>query len=75
LPQQDPEYHQSRVVVYNIPEFVNGPVKIRPQELIKAAWSKGIIKAKLDPKLDPKVEGQSDSQTEEMPYKPGLRPN
>jgi len=71
LPQQDPEYHLSRVVVYNIPEFVNGPVKIRPQELIKAAWSKGIIKAKLDPK----VEGQSDSQTEEMPYKPGLRPN
>jgi Tol biopolymer transport system component len=73
LPQQDPEYHLSRVVVYNIPEFVNGPVKIRPQELIKAAWSKGIIKAKLDPKLHPKAEGQSDSQTEEMPYKPGLR--
>jgi hypothetical protein len=71
LPQQDPEYHLSRVVVYNIPEFVNGPVRIRPQELIKAAWSKRIIKAKLDPK----VEGQSDSQTEEMPYKPGLRPN
>ena len=69
LPQEDPEYHQSRIVVYNIPEFVNGPTKIRPQELIKTAWSKEIIKAKLDPK----VEKQLDSQTEEMPYKPGLR--
>jgi len=71
LPQKDPEYHESRVVVYNIPEFVNGPVKVRPQELIKTAWSKRIIKAKLDPK----VEKQLDSQTEEMPYKPGLRPD
>jgi len=71
LPQEDPEYHQSRVIVYNIPEFVNGPVKIRPQKLIKAAWSKEIIKAKLDPK----VEKQLDSQVEEMPYKSGLRSN
>jgi len=66
LPQKDPEYHQSRVVVYNIPEFVNGPVKIRPQKFIKTAWSKQIIKAKLDPKVGKK----SDSQTEETPYKP-----
>ncbi|MFB0554983.1 MAG: TolB family protein [Phycisphaerae bacterium] len=66
LPQKDPEYHQSRVIVYNIPEFVNGPVKIRPQKFIKTAWSKEIIKAKLDPKVGKK----SDSQIEETPYKP-----
>jgi hypothetical protein len=67
LPQEDPEYYQTRIVVYNIPEFVNGPVKIRPQKLIKTAWSKQIIKAKLDPK----VVRKSDSQAEETPYKSG----
>ena len=67
LPQKDPEYHQSRVIVYNIPEFVNGPVKIRPQKIIKAAWSKQIIKAQLDPKIEEK----SAHKAEEMPYQTG----
>jgi hypothetical protein len=65
LPQTDPRYHQSRVVVYNIPEFVNGPVKISPQKLIKAAWSEQITKVKLDPE----VEKKSNNETEEIPYK------
>jgi len=68
LPQEDPAYHQSRVIVYNLPEFVNGPVKIRPQELIRTAWSKKIIKAKLDPKVD----GKQKSRTEQTPYEPTL---
>jgi len=65
LPQKDPEYHQSRIIVYNIPEFVKGPVKIPPQKLIKTAWSEQIVKANLDPKVGPK----SNNQTEETPYK------
>lgn len=69
LPQKDPQYHQSRVIVYNIPEFVTGPVKIPPQKLIKTAWSKQIVKARLDPKVSAK---QAD-QTEETPYKSSLR--
>lgn len=64
LPQRDPEYHQSRMVVYNIPEFVNGPVNIRPQKLVKTAWSRTTIKARLDPKVDIK----SKDQAEKMPY-------
>ena len=68
LPQKDPEYHQKRAIVYNIPEFVKGPVNIPPQKLIKTAWSKQIIKAKLDPKVTKK----STNQAEEMPYKPPL---
>lgn len=68
LPQEDPEYHQSRVIVYNIPEFVKGPVKVRPQELIKTAWSKKIMKARLDPKVDRKQK----SRTESTPYEPTL---
>lgn len=68
LPQEDPEYQQSRVIVYNIPELVKGPVKIPPQKLIKTAWSKQIIRAKLDPKLGTK----QGSQIEETPYKSTL---
>ncbi|MGD8785857.1 MAG: hypothetical protein PVJ60_00410 [Phycisphaerales bacterium] len=65
LPQKDVKYHQSRVIVYNIPEFVSGPVEIPPQQILKTAWSNQITKAKLDPKVDKK----SDSQIEETPYK------
>ncbi len=69
LPQKDPEYHQSRIIVYNIPEFVTGPVKIPPQKLIKTAWSDRIVKAKLDPKVGTK----QGNQTEETPYKSSLK--
>lgn len=65
LPQEDPEYHKSRVIVYNVPEFVSGPVQIRPQKLIKTAWSKRIIKTSLDPK----VTKRSDNQIEDTTYK------
>jgi Tol biopolymer transport system component len=68
LPQKDPAYHQSRVIVYNIPELVKGPVKIPPQKLIKTAWSDEIVKAKLDPKIDTK----QGNKTEETPYKSTL---
>ena len=68
LPQKDAEYHQSRVVVYNIPELVKGPVKIPPQKLVRTAWSDQIVKAKLDPKVGKK----SDNQTEETPYESSL---
>jgi Tol biopolymer transport system component len=73
LPQKDVEYHQSRVIVYNIPELVKGPVKISPQKLVKTAWSDKIIKAKLDPKVSTK----QNEQTEETPYKstlPNVKP-
>lgn len=35
LPQQDPRYHQQFLRSYNIPEFMKGPVTIRPQEFAK----------------------------------------
>ena len=60
LPQRDPGYHESLPIVYNIPEFVNGPVTIQPQKLIKAAWSKQIVKALLDPNVGKKPDNQSE---------------
>ena len=32
LPQQDPDYHRMFMKSYNIPEFMRGPVTIKPQE-------------------------------------------
>ena len=55
LPQKDPHFYDQLVIVYNIPEFVAGPIRIRPQRLIEAAWSRQIIQAQLDPRLDQKA--------------------
>lgn len=32
LPQDDPDRHRNFMLCYNIPEFMSGPVEIRPQE-------------------------------------------
>jgi Tol biopolymer transport system component len=66
LPQRDPEYQATLPIVYNIPEFVKGPVKVRPQALIKAAWSKTVIPSRLDPQIAPKP----GPQVEEPLYTP-----
>ena len=65
LPQRDPEYHESLLIVYNVPEFVKGPLTIRPQRLIEAAWSKQVVKAQLDPN----VGKRSDAQPEDASYR------
>jgi hypothetical protein len=35
LPQQDPDYHRQFMKSYNIPEFMRGPVTIKPQEFAR----------------------------------------
>ncbi len=59
LPQKDPELYKRLFRVYNIPEFVNGPIQVRPQKIIKVAWSEEMIKAQLDPKVSVKKTDQS----------------
>ncbi|MBN2000235.1 PD40 domain-containing protein [candidate division KSB1 bacterium] len=58
LPQKNPNVNKTLIRIYNVPELVNGPIKIQPQKLIQAAWSDNIIKAELDPKVDKQMEGQ-----------------
>ena len=36
LPQDNPQYHRQFLRSYNIPEFMSGPVTIRPQEFAEA---------------------------------------
>lgn len=46
LPQDDPQYHRQFMRSYNIPEFLSGPVTIRPQEFA-ALIKKDATPAKL----------------------------
>jgi len=66
LPQKDPHFYDRLLIVYNIPEFVDGPIQVRPQRLIQAAWSRQIIQAQLNPRLAQKA----GTQAEEPLYMP-----
>ncbi len=46
LPQDNPQYHRQLLRSYNIPDFMSGPVTIRPQEFAKVI-RKDATKAKL----------------------------
>ena len=43
LPSKDPDYHRQLMKSYNIPEFMKGPVKLKPQNLAD------ILKQKVEP--------------------------
>ena len=54
LPQEDPEFYNSFLYAYNVPELIKGPVTVSPQELIKTAYDPNrFLQASLDPKLKP----------------------
>jgi Tol biopolymer transport system component len=69
LPQRDPQYESSRMIVYNIPEFIRGPVTVSPQTLTRVAWSKQMVKTSLDPKVGSRTQQKGD----EIPYKSGWK--
>lgn len=54
LPQEDPRYHQMFLRSYNIPEFMKGPVTIRPQDLAVtiAGDTVNVTVSPLAPKTD-----------------------
>jgi tricorn protease-like protein len=41
LPQADPDYHRQFMKCYNIPEFMKGPVTIKPQDFADVLKGKG----------------------------------
>jgi len=50
LPQEDPEFYDGYLKLYNLPEFVKEPVRIRPRTLAEAILSKAEPRiAQLDP--------------------------
>jgi hypothetical protein len=53
MPQEDPTFYDTFIFTYNVPEFVDGPIKVSGQKLIKAAFKKGdLVKAIFDPKIN-----------------------
>jgi len=49
LPQENPLFYESSLDVFNVPEFTTELIKISPQDLVKAAYSKqDAMIAKLD---------------------------
>lgn len=49
LPQADPRYHQVFLRSYNIPEFMSGPVTVRPQDFAEVVAGDS-IRATISPK-------------------------
>ncbi len=43
LPSSNPDYHRQLVKCYNIPEFMKGAVKIKPQEFADVLKEDGIL--------------------------------
>ena len=43
LPSKDPDYHRQLMKSYNIPEFMNGPVNLKPQDIAD------VLKQKVEP--------------------------
>jgi hypothetical protein len=49
LPQEDPLFYKTCLEIYNVPEFIKEPVRMNPQALADAAFSKeDALTAKLD---------------------------
>jgi len=55
LPQKKPDFYETYLLNYNVPELVNGPVNVSPQKLAKIAYdNENMVRAKLDPRVKPK---------------------
>jgi hypothetical protein len=52
LPQQDPDYYDSLTRIYNVPEFVMGPVTVTQDALVRGALRPSRV---LQPHTDPKT--------------------
>ncbi len=53
LPTEDPDYHRQFMRSYNIPEFMRGPVTVKPQTFADVLKGEG-VSVKYVPKLNPK---------------------
>ena len=66
LPQKDPEFYDTFLRSYNLPELLTGPTNFNEYKLTKAAYDiPNIVQAKLDPEIK-----ETRSQTSGNPWKP-----
>jgi hypothetical protein len=64
LPQEDPDFYDSFLFTFNVPELIKGPVTVSPQQLIKTAYDHNkFLQARLDPKIEPrKTAGKTEKE-------------
>ncbi len=62
LPQKDPAFYDTFFKTYNVPELFMGPFKVRPQEIVEAAYDqKAALNASLDPAVKVKQKGEPET--------------
>jgi hypothetical protein len=52
LPQENPRFYETSLEIYNVPEFSKERIRVSPQALARAAYSKA-LPANLDPAVAP----------------------
>jgi len=62
LPQKNPEFYDSFLINYNVPEIAKGPIDINPRKLKKIAYDNSKI---IQATLDPAVKVQKDTGPEQ----------
>ncbi len=67
MPQRDPELYTRLLRTFNVPELVAGPVAVDRTQLLRAAWEKKALKAKLDPELGRKKQDASEEMWRPVP--------
>lgn len=67
LPQEDPEYYDTYLKTFNVPELITGPVTIRPQTIVMTAFDNANKKNAV---LDPAVTHLGRQQAEEKMWQP-----
>jgi hypothetical protein len=66
LPQKNPLFYDSYLEIYNVPEFIQEPVRVSPQTLAKAAYSDA-TPAKLDPLVIQRLNAEKTTSLQNKP--------
>ncbi|HNT36049.1 MAG TPA: hypothetical protein PKH07_13760, partial [bacterium] len=71
LPQRDPLFYDSFLKTFNVPELINGPVRVSSKEISRTVWNKADhLKAKLDPKVALPKRDEKKEPSKDIPWRP-----
>jgi hypothetical protein len=59
LPQEDPEFYDTFLYAYNVPELISGPVKVDPRRLVEAIRSPEAVQVDARTQATPNAQPQA----------------
>ncbi len=65
LPQKDPEFYDTFIMTYNVPELIKGEVKTSSRKIVEVAFDQ---EKRLDAILDPQVQSREMDDSEYIEY-------